>query len=146
MQAFDFYKPERNPKEADYPAPLYELIDRKSDENADYQIRYWLSHGAANNKIILGVPTYGRAWKMDEDSGLTGVPPFPADGAAEAGPYTNEAGLLSYPEVCSKLANPNRLSAAAGKHLRRVADPSKRYGMYEEYWNKSDVTNRYGTI
>jgi chitinase len=41
LQAFDFYTPKRNPKEADYPAPLYELIDRKFDENADYQVRYW---------------------------------------------------------------------------------------------------------
>jgi chitinase len=38
---FDFYTPERNPKEADYPAPLYELVDRKPDENVDAQVKYW---------------------------------------------------------------------------------------------------------
>lgn len=41
LLAFDFYTPERNPKEADYPAPLYELIDRKQDENIDVQVSYW---------------------------------------------------------------------------------------------------------
>jgi chitinase len=41
LEAFDFYTPERNPKEADYPAPLYELVDRKPDENVDAQVKYW---------------------------------------------------------------------------------------------------------
>lgn len=41
LHAYDFYTPARNPKEADYTAPLYELIDRKVDENGDYQVRYW---------------------------------------------------------------------------------------------------------
>lgn len=131
IQAFDFYNPTRNPKEADYTAPLYELIDRKVDENGDYQVRYWLNNGFPNNKLVLGIPTFGRAWKMTEDSGLTGVPPIPIDGPAEAGPYTKEPGLLSYPEVCAKLANPNKLSAASGTHLRKVGDPSKRYGKHQ---------------
>ncbi|RZC35113.1 Glyco hydro 18 domain containing protein [Asbolus verrucosus] len=130
LQAFDFYTPERNPKEADYPAPLYELIDRKFDENVDYQVRYWLQHGAPNNKLILGIPTYGRAWKMDEDSSISGVPPLSIDGAAEPGPHSKEAGLLSYPEVCVKLANPQKLQTSSGTHLRKMGDPSKRKGTF----------------
>ncbi|XP_063914019.1 chitinase-like protein Idgf4 isoform X2 [Zophobas morio] len=142
LQAFDFYTPERNPKEADYPAPLYELIDRKYDENVDYQVRYWLQKGAPNNKLVLGIPAYGRAWKMDEDSSISGVPPLLIDGSAEAGPYSKEEGLLSYPEICVKLANPQKLSTAAGKHLRRMGDPSKR----KDEWHENDATKRYGTF
>lgn len=41
LHAYDFYNPKRNPKEADYTAPLYDLIDRKVDENGDFQVRYW---------------------------------------------------------------------------------------------------------
>lgn len=41
LEAFDFYTPARNPKEADYPSPLYELVDRKLDENIDAQVKYW---------------------------------------------------------------------------------------------------------
>nr|AIA83698.1 CAZy families GH18 protein [uncultured bacterium] len=41
LQTFDFRTPERNPKELDYPAPLYEALNRKFDENADFQVRYW---------------------------------------------------------------------------------------------------------
>lgn len=130
LEAFDFYTPKRNPKEADYPAPLYELIDRKFDENVDYQVRYWLQQGAPHNKILVGIPTYARSWKMDDDSSKSGVPPLSIDGAYQAGPYSKEEGLLSYPEVCSKLANPNKLSVSAGTHLRKMGDPSKRKGEF----------------
>ncbi|XP_060518655.1 chitinase-like protein Idgf4 [Cylas formicarius] len=130
LQAFDYRTPERNPKELDYPAPLYELLDRKFDENADYQVRYWLSNGLPSHKLILGIPTYGRSWKLNEDSGLTGVPPTPADGAADPGQYTQEAGLLSYPEVCVKIATPKEIQAGYLGKLRKVNDPTKRFGVY----------------
>lgn len=65
---------------------------------------------------------------MDEDSSISGVPPLSIDGPAPAGPYTKEEGLLSYPEVCVKLANPQKLQASSGTHLRKMGDPSKRKG------------------
>ncbi|XP_050306831.1 chitinase-like protein Idgf4 isoform X2 [Anthonomus grandis grandis] len=130
LQAFDYRTPERNPKELDYPAPLYELLDRKPDENADFQVRNWLTQGFPANKLILGIPTYGRAWKLNEDSGLTGVPPLSTDGAADAGQLTNEAGLLSYPEICNKIANQKEVQAGYLGKLRKVNDPTKRYGSY----------------
>lgn len=89
-----------------------------------------LQKGAPNNKLILGIPAYGRAWKMTEDSAISGVPPLTIEGPAPAGPYSKEEGLLSFPEVCVKLANPQKLTQAAGKHLRKVGDPSKRKGEF----------------
>nr|AAV68692.1 putative IDGF [Diaprepes abbreviatus] len=130
LEAFDYRTPQRNPKELDYVAPLYELLDRKVDENADYQVRYWLGGGLPANKLILGIPTYGRAWKLNDDSGLTGVPPLLTDGAADPGPYSNEAGLLSYPEICSKIATPKEIQAGYLGKLRKTNDPTKRYGSY----------------
>lgn len=41
LHAFDFYTPQRNSKLADFPAPLYDLIDRRPDENADAWVKYW---------------------------------------------------------------------------------------------------------
>ncbi|CAH1183292.1 unnamed protein product [Phaedon cochleariae] len=143
LENFDVYTPERNPKEADYTAPLYELIDRKNYENGDFQVRYWLQNGMPNNKIIYGIPTFARTWKMTDDSGLTGVPPLPIDGPGEAGPYTGQPGLLSYNEVCTKIATPTEVKAGYLGKLRKVNDPTKRF---EEYWNTdSDVTKRFGT-
>lgn len=65
---------------------------------------------------------------MNEDSGITGVPPFSTDGAGEAGPYTQQEGLLSYPEICSKIATPNEIQAGYLGKLRKVNDPTKRTG------------------
>ncbi|KAK5646685.1 hypothetical protein RI129_005149 [Pyrocoelia pectoralis] len=57
LWAFDYYTPQRNPKEADYTSPLHELIDRKFDENANALVQHWIHKGCPNNKIILGIPT-----------------------------------------------------------------------------------------
>lgn len=127
LMGFDYITPKRNPKEVDYPAPLYELIDRNPDNNVDHLVRRWTEGGAPSDKLIIGIPTYGRAWKMTTDSAISGVPPFETDGPAPEGPYTKNEGLLSYPEVCTKMNAP--VSAkGADKRLRKVGDPSKRYG------------------
>lgn len=134
MAAFDFLTPERNPEEADYTAPLYGLDEqnRLPHYNADFQISYWLQHQCPAHKIILGMPTYGRAWKLSSDSGSTGVPVVPStEGAAAAGSQSQSAGLLSWPEICAKLPNPsNAYLKGADSPLRRVSDPTKRYGTY----------------
>ncbi|KAL4717696.1 hypothetical protein ACJJTC_000845 [Scirpophaga incertulas] len=70
-----------------------------------------------------------RTWKLDSDSEISGVPPIHTDGPGEAGPYTKTEGLLSYPEVCAKLINPNHQKGMR-PHLRKVTDPSKRFGTY----------------
>lgn len=87
-----------------------------------------LQNGCPNNKIILGIATHGRTWTMDDDSSISGVPPFSAAGAGEAGPYTQQPGLLSYPEICSKIATPTEIQAGYLGKLRKVNDPTKRYG------------------
>lgn len=43
------------------------------------------------------------------------------------GPYTKTEGILSYPEICAKLINPNHQKGMR-PHLRKVTDPSKRFG------------------
>ncbi|XP_050510387.1 chitinase-like protein Idgf4 isoform X1 [Diabrotica virgifera virgifera] len=144
LQNFDFYTPERNPKEADYSSPLYKIFDRKDDENGDFQVMYWLNNGMPANKILYGIRTFGRSWKMTQASGLTGVPPLTIEEApGEAGPYTQEPGLLSYNEVCTKIANPTEIKAGYVGKLRKVNDPTKR--MEIDYWNTTDVSKRFGT-
>ncbi|XP_026500810.1 chitinase-like protein EN03 isoform X4 [Vanessa tameamea] len=129
LNAFDYYTPSRNPKEADYTAPIYKPQNRNELLNVDSAVSYWLTSGAPSNKIVIGVATYGRTWKMDGDSEISGVPPIHVDGPGEAGPYTKTEGLLSYPEICAKLINPNHQKGMR-PHLRKVTDPSKRFGTY----------------
>ncbi|XP_050453622.1 chitinase-like protein Idgf4 isoform X1 [Cataglyphis hispanica] len=135
---FDQKTPEQSPKEADFPAPIYgsygrvvdDNIDNAAsygyvgDDNIDAAARYWLENGTPGSKIVIGIPTYARTWKLTGDSQISGVPPIVADGPGAPGPHTNQPGLLSYAEMCAKLTE-----HAAGR-LRRVGDPSKKYGSY----------------
>ncbi|CAG9558727.1 unnamed protein product [Danaus chrysippus] len=128
INAFNYYTPERNPKEADYTSPIYKPQGRNELLNVDAAVNYWLQAGAPSYKIVVGVATYGRTWKLTSDSEISGVPPIHAEGPGEAGPYTKIEGLLSYPEVCAKLINPNHQKGMR-PHLRKVSDPSKRFEM-----------------
>lgn len=128
LHAFDFYTPQRNPKLADYPAPLYELIDRRPDENVDAQVKFWLSNGCPASKIVLGIPTYGRTWNLDEDAKVDAVPPLGLDGPGEPGTWTKDAGLLSYGEICTKI-KPLNVPTGPGD-LKQVPDPTKKHGVY----------------
>lgn len=75
LSSFDFQTPARNPKEADYPAPLYDLNERIPESNINSQVLYWLAAHAPASKLIVGIPTFGRTWKLEDGSTLTGVPP-----------------------------------------------------------------------
>lgn len=134
LGAYDFQTPDRNPKEADFPAPIFEPTSqpRHPENNVNWQVQFWLRNRAPATKICVGIPTYGRAWRLLPDVTETGVPPIAElDGGAPAGPQTQQSGLYSWPEICAKLPNPSN-THLKGEHgpLRRVTDPSKRFGHY----------------
>lgn len=87
-------------------------------------IRYWLQNGTPGSKIVVGIPAFARTWKLTDESEAAGVPPVTAEGPGAEGPHTNIPGLLSYAEVCS------RLTEHAVGRIRRVNDPSNKYGPY----------------
>lgn len=146
LAAYDFLTPDRNPEEADYTAPLYEAYDqnRLPHYNVDFQVSYWLQNQCPAHKIILGMASYGRAWKMSTDSGSTGEPVVPAtQGPAEADMQSQTPGLLSWPEICYKLPNPsNSFLKGANAPLKRVSDPTKRYGTYA--YRPADTDGNHG--
>jgi GH18 family chitinase len=131
ISAFDFQTPDRNPKVADFPSPIYLPHEREPEAFADYQINYWIHNTAPPSKVNLGIATYGRIWKLTEDSTKTGVPPISeTDGPAAAGQALTP-GLLSWPEICSTLQNPNNAHLKnENAPLRKVTDPTKRFGTY----------------
>nr|ARA90547.1 chitinase-like protein [Chrysomya megacephala] len=132
LAAFDFYTPERNPELADITAPLYPMADRNPEFNADYQVQFWLRNGCPASKINLGVSTYGRPWKLTEDSGDSGVPPVAkVENDAPLGVNTQTLGLYSWQETCSLLPNANNMYAkGADAPLKKVIDPARRSGVY----------------
>ena len=86
---------------------------------------------------MVGIPTFGRTWKLTADSEVAGVPPLHADGPGAEGPHTHIPGILSYAEICS------RIIESATDRLRRVGDPSKKYGSYA-YKKYNDQTGEEG--
>ncbi|XP_062139205.1 chitinase-like protein Idgf4 [Drosophila sulfurigaster albostrigata] len=132
LHAYDFHTPLRNPEVADFPNPIYEANERNPEFNINYQVQFWLNNHAPAAKINVGVPTFGRVWKLTKDSGLTGLPPVSdADSVGAAGLQTQTPGFYSWPEVCAKLPNQaNQHLKGADGPLRKVGDPTKRFGNY----------------
>ncbi|CAL8319257.1 unnamed protein product [Merluccius merluccius] len=68
--------------------------------NVDFAIQYWKNQGAAVDKLLLGIATYGRTFRTTTPANGVGAP---TNGAASAGPYTREAGFWAYYEICTFL-------------------------------------------
>lgn len=62
-----------------------------------YAMNYWRKLGAPSEKLIMGIPTYGRTFRLLKASknGLQAT----AVGPASPGKYTKQAGFLAYFEV-----------------------------------------------
>lgn len=134
LGTFDFLTPERNPEEADFSAPLYEAFgqNRLGHYNVNFQMEHWLLQRVPANKLNIGIATYGRAWKMTKDSGDSGDPVVHStEGPANAGAQSKKAGLLNWAEICQLMPNPsNRNAQGPNAPVKRVLDPTKRYGSY----------------
>uniref|UniRef100_A0A3Q0SY44 chitinase n=1 Tax=Amphilophus citrinellus TaxID=61819 RepID=A0A3Q0SY44_AMPCI len=81
-------------------SPLYDSsVDSGSQihYNINSSVSYWLSLGAPSEKLLLGFPTYGRTYRLS--TGATGLG-APANGPADAGPYTRTAGIWAFYEIC----------------------------------------------
>ncbi|KAE8742974.1 hypothetical protein FOCC_FOCC011404 [Frankliniella occidentalis] len=95
-------------------------------------------------KIIVGIPTFGRSWKLNAESGISGVPPVVADGPGDAGTVTKTPGIMAWQETCLLLHNSKVADVPNDRLLRRVGDPSKRLGSYAyRLPKKSDETGMW---
>lgn len=83
-------------------APLYEGISDttpvQKELNVDACVRYWISQGAPSEKIILGMPLYGRSFTLANP--IQTAPGSANYGPGLPGPYSNEPGNLGYNEIC----------------------------------------------
>ncbi|XP_071539408.1 chitinase-3-like protein 1 [Panulirus ornatus] len=69
--------------------------------NVHYTLDYYLSLGVPKEKMVLGIPTYGRCWTLDDidDHGILA----PAHAPGPPGPYTKIPGTLGANEICERL-------------------------------------------
>ena len=89
---------------ADHHAPLTKRpFDTGATQNlhSDGALSAWISKGAPANKIIFGIPFYGRNFRLANPSNSN--PRAPISGAGQVGPYTKEAGFVAYFEICQWL-------------------------------------------
>ncbi|KAB0800036.1 hypothetical protein PPYR_07916 [Photinus pyralis] len=104
LMSYDFHgKWER---ETGHNAPLYSPSsdsEWRKQLSVDYAASLWVKLGAPKDKLIIGMPTYGRSFTLS-NSGRYKVN-SPATGGGKEGVYTKESGFLAYYEVCEMLRN-----------------------------------------
>ena len=63
----------------------------------EWVANYWVDAGCPRDKLIIGMPTYGRGFTLvsEANNGYGAA----ASGPSSAGTYTREAGFLAYYEV-----------------------------------------------
>lgn len=65
VSTYDYCTPKDNPLSADFSAPLLTPKNRK--QSVDVSVGKWRSAGAQDNKLIIGVPTFGRSWVLGDN-------------------------------------------------------------------------------
>ncbi|XP_076637328.1 chitinase-3-like protein 2 isoform X1 [Colletes latitarsis] len=83
-------------------APLFPRSSESgylSTLNLNFSAQYWLSKGMPREKLIVGIPTYGHSYRLDNplNHGLLA----PANGFGKLGGM----GFVSYPKICEFLQN-----------------------------------------
>uniref|UniRef100_A0A8D0B0B6 Chitinase-3-like protein 1 n=1 Tax=Salvator merianae TaxID=96440 RepID=A0A8D0B0B6_SALMN len=68
-----------------------------SSYNVDFAVKYLKEMGAPEEKIIMGISTYGRSFTLASRQSLLGAP---ASGGGSAGAFTKASGMLAYYEIC----------------------------------------------
>lgn len=83
-------------------APLYASdADADPSLNADASVKAWIEAGAEPTKLLLGLGFYGHTFQLST-ADQTGIG-APTSGPGTAGPYTQQAGVASYLEICEWL-------------------------------------------
>ena len=86
-----------------------------------YAVNYWLASGVPNQKLVLGIPMYGRSFtlKFENQTGLGA----PVKGPGHPGSFTKEPGFLAYHEICRM-----------GLNVVRDTALNVPYGYYGNQW------------
>lgn len=106
VMTYDFHGQWEN--QVGHNSPLFPLNSASNFQKkltVDYSAKEWIRQGAPLEKLIIGMPVYGRTFTLTDaekfDIGAEVV------GGGKSGRYTGEEGFLSYYEICDFLHEPN---------------------------------------
>uniref|UniRef100_A0A182LSR7 GH18 domain-containing protein n=1 Tax=Anopheles culicifacies TaxID=139723 RepID=A0A182LSR7_9DIPT len=116
--------------------------DYKRQLNLDAVIRYWLSKGASANKLTLGVPFYGRTFKL-ANPGVDGVG-APTTGVGAGGRYTQEPGFMGYNEICESSWSRKQFDSVQGAAFASGNGDWVTYDTVEVIAQKCNLISKYG--
>ncbi|KAF0309382.1 Endochitinase [Amphibalanus amphitrite] len=97
--------------------------------NVNDGLKLWVAEGCPPDKLIVGVPFYGRTYTLGskESTGLrAGIKKW--EGGGKPGPYTNAKGFLAYYEICTNVGRD-------GTWTKKYDDIGKcPYAYHEDLW------------
>ncbi|CAG0900392.1 unnamed protein product [Darwinula stevensoni] len=108
MLTYDYhsaFEPQANHHAPLYPRKGLSEFDFKYQLTIDYTVKYYLEKGADRDKLVVGIPTYGRSYTLVNPTANTLG--SPAQGPGEPGKYTKEKGYLAFYEVCENIDKDN---------------------------------------
>lgn len=114
LMAYDFHgKWER---ETGHNAPLYAPSsdsEWRKQLSVDHAASMWVKLGAPKDKLVIGMPTYGRTFTLSNPANFKVN--APASGGGKAGDYTKEGGFLAYYEVSKVIQSYHGIVCHVGK-------------------------------
>ncbi len=102
LMAYDFHG--KWEKQTGHNAPLYAPSsdsEWRKQLSVSFAAQMWVKLGTPKNKLVIGMPSYGRSFTLTDRSKY--IVNSPAKDGGKAGKYTREAGFLAYYEVCQML-------------------------------------------
>jgi chitinase len=102
LMAYDFHG--KWEKQAGHNAPLYAPSsdsEWRKQLSVSFAAQMWTKLGAPKEKLVIGMPTYGRSFTLSDPDQYI-VNSAAKDGGT-AGEYTKEGGFLAYYEICEML-------------------------------------------
>lgn len=118
-------------KQTGHCAPLYFHIgDSSLTSNVNFTVHYWIQGGALPNKIIVGIPFYGRTFTLS--NAVNNELYAQTIGPGDSGTYIQSKGVLHFCDICNKTKNFN---------WKVVRDIKNRIGVYahqDDQWVSYD--------